>query len=901
MEGLLLLVALFFLGGWIFGVAGFARAGAARRQAEALRAEVAALRAEIGGMAGALVAAGFRPPEAAPPPPAAEPAAVPPWAGAAPAPETTEVPPEPAEAPAAPPWGPAPPDRPSRSIEDLLTQRWGVWLGAGALLLAAVFLIRFAVDEGWLGPAARCALAAALGVALILGAEWLARRPAPAGAAAALPDLAPAALAAGGVAALFGAAYAASALYGLLPPLAGFAAMAAAGALGLLLSLRRGPLVAAVGLVGAFVTPALVVTEDPSLPGLFAYLLVVTLAAMAVVRATAWGWLGWSATILGAFWTLTGSAMAEGLDLWAPALFVPLAAAGFLLLLPGAALATPLGRRLAHVPPVALGLALVPAALGMADLAPAAGVLLLSPVAIAAARRAPALDRLPWLAAALGLLVLLVWVVPAWSPTGERVTIEGAVQAIIPGAWVPAALTRFLAAAALFAALHLLAGLALEARGGLAWAGLAAAVPVLTLLVAYARVRGFATDPSWALAACALAAIHVGAAARAMRAGGLGRAGVHAAAATAALALGVAMVLRDQWLTLAAALFLPPLAMIAARTGVDGLRRVAVAVAAVVLVRLVLNRFVLGYDWGPWPVLNGLLLAYGVPALCFAWAARIFLRGRDGLAVRVLECGAALFAVLLVLLEIRHAVQGGAVGAQRWGFLEAALQASALLACAWVALLAHRRAGRAAMLWAARASGAAGLALGLVLLAGNPWTTGEDLPGLPLLNALLPAYGVPALLVALAVARAPEARQPPGMAQLLSAYVLAAAFAWVTLEVRRGFHAEDIGRAPVTEAEMYAYSGAWLALAAVMLAIGIRAARKEIRLAALAVIALTTVKVFLVDMGALVGLWRVLSFLGLGLALIALGAIYRRLGVASATPGGGMPPATPAGGAAPPA
>jgi hypothetical protein len=34
MEGLLLLVALFFLGGWIFGIAGFARAGAARRQAD---------------------------------------------------------------------------------------------------------------------------------------------------------------------------------------------------------------------------------------------------------------------------------------------------------------------------------------------------------------------------------------------------------------------------------------------------------------------------------------------------------------------------------------------------------------------------------------------------------------------------------------------------------------------------------------------------------------------------------------------------------------------------------------------------------------------------------------------------------------------------------------------------
>ena len=57
---------------------------------------------------------------------------------------------------------------------------------------------------------------------------------------------------------------------------------------------------AVVGLVGAFATPALVSTEDPSLPGLFAYLLVVVAAAMAAVRATACGWLGWSATVAGA-------------------------------------------------------------------------------------------------------------------------------------------------------------------------------------------------------------------------------------------------------------------------------------------------------------------------------------------------------------------------------------------------------------------------------------------------------------------------------------------------------------------------------------------------------------------------------------------------------------------------
>src|SRR5205807_877827 len=76
-----------------------------------------------------------------------------------------------------PPPQAAPPPRKRMDLEVLLTQRWGVWLGAAALLLAAVFLVRTAVEQGWLGPAPRCALAVLLGAALIGCAEWLRRRP----------------------------------------------------------------------------------------------------------------------------------------------------------------------------------------------------------------------------------------------------------------------------------------------------------------------------------------------------------------------------------------------------------------------------------------------------------------------------------------------------------------------------------------------------------------------------------------------------------------------------------------------------------------------------------------------------------------------------------------------------
>jgi uncharacterized membrane protein len=323
--------------------------------------------------------------------------------------------------------------------------------------------------------------------------------------------------------------------------------MAAVGVAGMLLSLLHGPIVAAIGIAGAFVTPLLVQTDNPSLFGLFAYLLVVTATAIAVVRHTAWAWLGWVAIMFGAFYALGGAAAARGPERWAPALFVPAAAAIHLALLPRAALAVPLGRRLAWAAFVALAVAGLVGTAADKGLAGITGVLLLSAVAIAKARSAAELDRLPWFAAGMGLLGLLVWPIPRWRQTSEIVSIEGVVQAIIPGTtWVPEALTPFLGVAAAFAALHALAGLVEERRAPhpTVWAALTAAVPVLTLALAYARVRDFAADPAWAMATLPLAAALTGTAALALRAQAAGpeRAGVHAAGAVAALVLGLAMV-----------------------------------------------------------------------------------------------------------------------------------------------------------------------------------------------------------------------------------------------------------------------------------------------------------------------------------------------------------------------
>ncbi|MGE0419247.1 MAG: DUF2339 domain-containing protein [Acetobacteraceae bacterium] len=772
----------------------------------------------------------------------------------------------------------APSSRPPLDLEALLTMRWGIWLGAAALLMAGIFLIRYAVEQELLGPSVRCALAFLLGGALIGGAEWLRRRDVALPGVG--PDQAPAALVAGGVAVLFGAAYGTGPLYDLVPTFVGFVLLVVASLLGLGLSLRFGQLVAAVGIVGAFVSPALVATHDPSVPGLFGYLLFITATALAVVRYTAWIWLGWATTIAGAAWVLIGIAAGPGADVWAPALFVPASAALHLGLLPPAALDHTVGRRLTWIPTAVLGVTGVLLAWAYPGDFTRAGVLLLSPLLVWKAVVEPRLRLLPYLGALLFLLILAIWSIRMGAQP-----MADAMLAPVP----PDAVQAMLATAALVAGFLAACGLWFQMRTPfpLAWAGLTASVPVLALAVCYARVAVFHTRADWATAAFLLATGLVGTTAfsmRGLRPDARQVAGAHASGAVAALALACGMLLSDQWLTLAVALFLPALAWIEEKADLPALRRVAVPVAAFVLIRLLANWYVLDYAFGSWPVVNGLLPTYGVASAAFAAASVLFRRRGDDLLVGILEAGAVAFATVLVGLEVRHISQDGEVARPVFSFAEASLHVASLAVMAGVTMRIAVRLQRPVLGYSWRIQGALALAGGIVLLIANPYFNAEPIGSWPFLDWLLPAYLVPAM-IAVAVARHSASAQPRLLRSVLYAYALIAVFVWLTLEIRHLFVGRSIASShPVDAAELWAWSGAWLAYGGVLLVIGLRRGIRPLRLSALGIIGLATAKVFLVDMGELTGLWRVLSFLGLGLALIGFGALYRRLSGGPAVP-----------------
>src|ERR1700744_5554925 len=149
-----------------------------------------------------------------------------------------------------------------------------------------------------------------------------------------------------------------------------------------------------------------------------------------------------------------------------------------------------------------------------------------------------------------------------------------------------------------------------------------------------------------------------------------------------ALALAFTFALEKGWLTIALALMSMGTAWISMQRPIPFLRSLAAILAGIVVLRTGYEPRIVGDAVGTTPIFNWLLWGYGVPALSF-WAASIFLRRRgDDAPLRAVESAAILFTVLLVFMEIRHAINGGDVYRTTAGLTETALQVCTALAMA---------------------------------------------------------------------------------------------------------------------------------------------------------------------------------------------------------------------------
>src|SRR5215468_9152193 len=220
--------------------------------------------------------------------------------------EKLAAPPAPEEPPATAPAPSVPPLKPHISLEERFGTQWVVWAGGIALALGGFFLVRYSIEQGWFGPAARVLLAGIVALALIAAGEWTRRREIKSGIVGLPKAHIPSVLTAAGTAIAYADIYAAYALYGFIGPAAAFVLLGIVALATLAAALLHGPALAALGLVGAEVTPLMVSTGTPNYWALFVYLAVVTAAAFALARVRLWRWLAMTAIGFSFFWVLPG-------------------------------------------------------------------------------------------------------------------------------------------------------------------------------------------------------------------------------------------------------------------------------------------------------------------------------------------------------------------------------------------------------------------------------------------------------------------------------------------------------------------------------------------------------------------------------------------------------------------
>ncbi len=786
-------------------------------------------------------------------------------------------------APAAQPQAQAYPREPwLAKIEKAIASNWLVWIGGGFIALAIVFILRFAIDEGWFGPPAQLAGAYLLGAGLIAGAEYMRRRP-PADAASQLRNL-PAILSAAGLFALFAATYAGNANFFLIPTALAFVLLALCALAAIMLSLRYGPWLAALGLGGGYLAPALVPFDNPAPAALFGYVLALTAAALAIIKLRRWRGFVWlaagGALVWGVAWLLFATPGGE-----AEAAFYLVALAGIGIVFGwGEAGVLPAWRDIwrfrtewnesvfaAHA--LFASSAIVLLLLSVQTGAPliAAAILALCALTAVIASVREGFSLMPLGAAAIAIVSILLWPVtqtgaPAYI--GALMQLDGALGFVFSGGgWLMMARNQ---------------------RAGYG-AVLAALGPIAVVAATHETAPLLLPGVRWAVAALILAGINAFALERLARGmpvddRGSGPVAAFTLGAAAALTFAVYFAMHDSglWLSAALAILIPIMAHLDLRFKLPALRGAIATITAVVTWRLIFGFEALNHPLNPTPFFNQLIPGYALPALCLWGAGWLYRRGgmkADTRLVELLEVTALIVAVAGISYEARHLATGGNLRAPGASLIEIGLDASAWLALVIGLAVRFGPEPRRVIFYA---EGLLAIAAGALLLvfAGltlNPWW-GEIpslAPGWPIFNALLITYGAPAAL--LAIYAIIKRRQDFGVrAEIAGAAATVLAFVNITLEIRRSFHGPDMAGEPILQWEAWSYTAAWTVFAGVLLALGLMRHKPSLRYASLAVLLAAIIKAFGFDMSALTGVLRALSYLGLGATIIAVALIYQR-------------------------
>jgi len=755
-----------------------------------------------------------------------------------------------------------------------IQENWLVWVGALAMLIGGGYLVQVIGSHIEFSPIMRVTIAFSISLATVIAGEWFHRReqksPDRAGRAKGFTYV-PAAITGTGLTGIYCTVIFAFVFYQLLSPSASLVILAGAAFSSLALSLRQGPLMAVLGLIGGYSAPLWIGGTEPNYYLLAGYITAISIAATLLMQKIRHAWISPSITVPHILWMLLliESMPIEQLFSWL-AIFLSLS---LYLLFAVPRMGWILKPRYRHCqgrwthPPTGIALALT--------------LLVLSALA-----RMSSIDTaemiyfyafftaMIWLPAARKTWSLRVYLPSILVPSTAIMLLSIALESI----YMTEGQTPVLLALGISIVLIALRTLFQTLAGdrsqltGILFLVVAPAMTLITLLYTYEFMSGHVLG--WTLFTAVIAVYYalLGQRFKALA--------LECSAIMHAIIAGTAFVwLNDTWLTTAISI---QVAVMALQTQANVFRPASWAVKVamgILVVRLTLLPFI--PEWQP--VNAGhwawVLISY-LPSLAILAYARTVLHRSDTELANWFE-GAFLHVFLMAVFTQTNYWLTGQYGYLGYiDFTSAIVFANQALVMGLVYSYRSQFAQQLERVYQAYSYLLWGAFVVLMMLLNSlesPLIVNNvSAESMPVFNMLSLGWLLPAIVLLVTTYKRWNTLQVPR--PVVASFGLILAAIWLGMSIRQFWQPISMTLAqPTGMAELFTYSIAGLIVGGILTWVGATRKAMTIQRIGLAVLACVALKVFLWDVRSLDGFWRAISFLGLGASLIGLGWLFQKL------------------------
>ena len=760
-----------------------------------------------------------------------------------------------------------------QSLLSNIQENWLVWVGALAMLIGGGYLVQVIGSHIQFSPFMRVSFAFVISLLMVLVGEWFHRKeqqnPQRAARAQGFTYV-PAAVTGTGLTGIYCTVIFAFVVYQMLTPSISLIILASAAFFSLALSLRQGPLMAVLGLIGGYTAPLWIGGSEPNYFLLAGYICAISFAATLLMQKVHRAWIAPSIAVPHVIWMLLliESIPTELLFSWL-AIYLSIT---LYLIFAVPRMGWMLNPRFRHYQSKWTN-------------SPTATALATALLTFSAVTRMPELNTLQ-MAYCYTLLVAIIWL-PAlrtgWSLRVFLPSILVSATALIVLTIAFDALYMLEREASILFALAVSIALicyrtycqSLSDRSQLSGLLLLVLAPAMSLITLF-YIDEFMQGYLWYWTAfCALMATYyvvLGQRARSLA--------LECSAVMHALIVGIAFVwLSDTWLTTAISIQVAIMAL-QAQVGLFRPASWAIKVAmGILVIRLTLLPFI--PEWQPVEAGHWawVLVSY-LPSLFILSYARSTLKQVDRELTNWFE-GAFLHVFLMALFTQTNYWLTGQYGyLGHIDFTSAAVFANQALVMGLVYSYRSQFAQRLSriyeiysyLLWCA-------FAILIILLntAESPLVTDNvSAQALPIFNMLSIGWLLPACILLIATFKRWNTLQVHRFAIASLGFLLAAI--WLGMSIRQFWQTTSMMLyQPTSMAELFSYSVAGLLVGGLLTWRGVTQQGLMMQRVGLVVLACVALKVFLWDVSSLDGFWRAISFLGLGASLIALGWLFQKL------------------------